>query len=483
MIMDAKCRTRFAPSPTGLLHIGSVRTALYSYALARKNGGQFLLRIEDTDQERKVQGSVSFLLRELAWLGLVPDEGPSHEDLEKIGEPLDCISLSGGQKGPYVQSLRREIYRQYAEELIQKGFAYRCDCTPEMLERERLEQIAKREKPGYSGRCRYRNVGPDVPHAVRLRLPDNFVVEFYDAIKGLVRFENPPLKDPVILKSDGLPTYHLAVVVDDHLMEITHVLRGDEWLSTAPIHIYLYDIFGWEKPVFAHLPVILGEDGKKLSKRHGACTTEDLRQQGYLPQAILNALALVGWSHPEGKELFSLEEFIEVFDLERVHASSGIFSFSKLNKFNHEHIKRLSKEEFSEALSQKLGKSFQFSETYLKVIQERTHTLEDLNSLLCFLDDEIKPDFSAISLDVATLKQIIASFKEYISTGFSRDGLKIFFEDQGKKFGLKKESVFKAIRIATLCRLETPPLIDTLLEMGREWTEKRLISAEQALGN
>jgi len=481
--MDAKCRTRFAPSPTGLLHIGSVRTALYSYALARKNGGHFLLRIEDTDQERKVQGSVSFLIRELAWLGLVPDEGPSHEDLKKIGEPLDCISLSGGQKGPYVQSLRREIYRQYAEELIQKGFAYRCDCTPEMLERERLEQIAKREKPGYSGRCRYRNVGPDVPHAVRLRLPDNFVVEFYDAIKGLVRFENPPLKDPVILKSDGLPTYHLAVVVDDHLMEITHVLRGDEWLSTAPIHIYLYDIFGWEKPVFAHLPVILGEDGKKLSKRHGACTTEDLRQQGYLPQAILNALALVGWSHPEGKELFSLEEFIEVFDLERVHASSGIFSFSKLNKFNHEHIKRLSKEEFSEALSQKLGKSFQFSETYLKVIQERTHTLEDLKSLLCFLDDEIKPDFSAISLDVATLKQIIASFKEYISTGFSRDGLKIFFEDQGKKFGLKKESVFKAIRIATLCRLETPPLIDTLLEMGREWTEKRLISAEQALGN
>lgn len=475
-------RTRFAPSPTGSLHIGGVRTALYSWAIAKQSGGEFLLRIEDTDQERKVPGAITFIIRELQWLGLKFDKGPTKSELEAIGEPVeglilpDCNTSRTVNENSFIQSFRKHIYKKYAEELVQNGYAYRCDCTPEMLERERREQMLRREKPGYSGRCRFRNVPQDKPHAIRLRLPDNFTVTAHDAIRGIIKYENPPLRDPVLLKSDGFPTYHLAVVVDDHLMKISHVLRGEEWLATFPIHWYLYELFGWTKPVFVHLPVILGDDGKKLSKRHGAVTTAELREEGYLPEAILNSLALVGWSHPEGKELFCMDEFVQKFSIDRIHPASGVLSFPKMKRFNHEHIKMMSNDRFlGMARSIVNFKLPEFSDHYLDILKERCHTLKDIAHLLCFLDETVKPDYDQLS-NIATDKiaAVMDLFQNLVSADFSRDKIAESFNQIAAKTGLKKSDCFKIIRIATLKRLETPPIVDTLLEFGKEWTLDRI---------
>ncbi|MCS6894269.1 MAG: glutamate--tRNA ligase [Deltaproteobacteria bacterium] len=463
-------RTRFAPSPTGLLHIGSVRTALYSWALAKQSGGSFILRIEDTDQERKVEGSINFIVKELLWLGLEFDEGPSLSELESIGESTDgLIETWDSKSGPYVQSLRKDLYKKYAEELVDAGHAYRCDCTPEMLERERREQTLRRERPGYSGRCRHRNVSPDTKHAIRLMLPEEFTINVEDGLRGKLKFENPPLRDPVLLKSDGFPTYHLALVLDDHFMKISHVLRGEEWLATFPVHWYLYELFGWEKPVFVHLPVILGEDGKKLSKRHGATTTADLRKQGYIPEAILNSLALVGWTHPSGKELFTVDDFVRNFSLDKIHASSGIFSFSKLKKFNHEHLKQLNPADFLKLAREQIDIP-EFSHVYLQLLQERVHTLVDLNDLLVFIHDSAQYEFDKLrEFSESVVASVVTNFVQKCQQTFSREGLNNLINQLAEKFNLKKSEAFKILRIAFLKRLETPPLVDTLLEMGLDW--------------
>ena len=239
-------RPRFAPSPTGFQHVGGFRTAFFCYLLAKRLGGKFILRVEDTDQERSVPGAVRYILEELKWFGLDLDEGPSKRELAAIGEDWEGAPDLGGEHGPYIQSLRLPRYREIAEELIAKGFAYRCDCTPEMLERERNEQMARRELPGYSGYCRTRNVPADKPHVIRFKMPQKRSISFVDAVRGKVQWDTIPLRDTVLLKSGGFPMYHLAVVVDDHDMGITHVLRGIEWLSSTPIHLLLYEALGWD---------------------------------------------------------------------------------------------------------------------------------------------------------------------------------------------------------------------------------------------
>jgi glutamyl-tRNA synthetase len=324
-------RVRFAPSPTGFVHIGSLRTALYNFLFAQKNKADFVLRIEDTDQKRFVEGALENLLETLEWAGISYDEGPIK------------------------QSERLEIYKKYASELVKKGYAYYCFCEPERLEEMRKDQQALKKPPIYDRYCLRnvtdeeinKNLKNNCKFTIRLKIPENETVEFEDMVRGKVSFNTNLLDDQVLLKSDGFPTYHLAVVVDDHEMGITHVIRGEEWLPSTPKHILLYKYFGWEIPKFAHLPLLLNEDRSKLSKRQGDVAVEDYIKKGYLKEAIINFVALLGWNPGKGEtqEIFTTEELIKKFDLANVHKGGAVFDIKKLDWMNSEWIKKLSIDE------------------------------------------------------------------------------------------------------------------------------------------
>jgi glutamyl-tRNA synthetase len=316
-------RTRFAPSPTGELHIGSARTALFSYLFVKHQEGEFLLRIEDTDRERFVEGSAERILESLRWLG------------------IEAINADE----PMVQSKRLDIYKKFAMQLVEEGKAYVCTCTKEQLEKDRAEQIKRGEAPRYSGRCRERKTNNEKlitmegGSVVRMKMPKEGKIVVDDLIHGKVEFDAKLIDDQVILKSDGYPTYHLAHVVDDHEMDITHVIRSDEWLPSTPKHIVLYEMFGWKLPEFAHLPVILGTDKKKMSKRHGATSVLDYHDQGYLPEALVNFIAFLGWNPKDERETFSIEELAAEFELSKVNKSPAIFDVEKLNSINESYIR------------------------------------------------------------------------------------------------------------------------------------------------
>lgn len=478
-----RVRTRFAPSPTGFQHIGGFRTAFFAWALAKHFGGDFILRIEDTDQERKVDGAVSFILDELAWFGIDIDEGPSKEELEKLGEKSAHLP-KGGSHGPYVQSLRLPKYKEAAQKLIETGFAYRCDCTPEMLEKERAEQMARREVPGYSGYCRTREVPVDRPHVVRFKMPHKPKLSMQDAVKGLVSWDNPPLRDPVLLKSDGFPTYHLAVVVDDHEMEISHVMRGDEWLPSTPIHLLLYQAFGWEAPVFAHLPVILGEDGKKLSKRHGAPTSRELREKGFLPEAIFNFVMLIGWSPGGEQEVFTKDEIIKLFSLDRVNNASGVFLPSKLEWMNGKYIRDLSKDDFYSRVKEFLPEVDR--DKFLELsphLQERAKTLTEVPSMVEFLSDKkIAREWDKVLKKDVTKESaadLILEMKDLLKdvSKFEVSELDQAIRGLAEKKGLKVGAVFPLLRISTLYTSATPPLFESLSVLGKESVLSRLDDA------
>lgn len=483
-------RTRFAPSPTGFLHVGSARTAFWAWLLAKHYGGKFLLRVEDTDQERLVPGAIKSLLEELAWFGIQIDEGPSKAELEKIGESWEGMPDIGGPCGPYIQSLRLERYRQVAEELVAKGFAYRCDCTPEMLEKERLEQMARKELPGYTGYCRDRNVSADSKHVIRFKIPFKKQVVLEDAVRGRIVWDNVSLRDTVILKSDGFPTYHLAVVVDDHDMSISHVLRGEEWLATAPLHLMIYEALGWEPPVFAHLPVILGpQGGKKLSKRDGSVFTSMFRDNGYLPQALLNFVVLIGWSPGEGseQEIFSCQEMIEKFSLDHVNSASGRFDYSKLDWMNGMYIRSLPVEEFinlSRPVIQKAGLDMSAGEGRFRVIaalvQERVKTLGEVPGMVDFLfksqfDRDIQGMYGK-GIDAAKAKEILQLSLEELKglQDFSHPAIKGVLWPLSEKMGLKQGPMFGVVRIAVTGKKVTPPLFESLEALGKEETIKRI---------
>lgn len=329
-------RTRFAPSPTGFLHVGGLRTALYAYLIAKQSGGDFLLRIEDTDRNRLVDGAVESLVHSLEWGGLYADEGfrSTAEGIEEIGP-----------KGPYMQSVRKEqgIYQQYVDQLIDAGHAYYAFDTAEELDAMRERQQIAKLAPRYD-RMNMRNSltlsAEEAAEAmkgefvVRMIVPENETITFTDAVRGELSFKTSEVDDQVLLKSDGYPTYHLAVVVDDHHMGITHVIRGEEWISSTPKHVLLYRYLGWEMPTIAHLSLMVNEQGKKLSKRHGDVSVEDFKEKGYLPETMINFLALVGWNPGTEQELFSIEALIESFSLDRVQKSSGVFDLTKLNWMN-----------------------------------------------------------------------------------------------------------------------------------------------------
>lgn len=333
MSTPARVRTRFAPSPTGYLHVGGLRTALYSYLFAKQHGGQLILRIEDTDQTRLVPDATEKLIATLARVGLQPDEGPD----------------VGGQSGPYVQSQRLALYQQHAKQLVDANQAYYCFCSSERLAQVREQKITAKEPPMYDRHCAdlsaeevARRLAAGEAHVIRLRVPAGKTT-LTDLVWGEVTVDNATIDDQVLLKTDGFPTYHLAVVVDDHLMEITHVLRGEEWLPSTPKHLLLYRAFGWEPPQFAHLPLLLNADRSKLSKRQGDVAVEDFLAAGYLPEAIINFVALLGW-HPgagETEEIFSVSELMKRFSLEHIHKAGAIFSQEKLNWINAHYIRQL----------------------------------------------------------------------------------------------------------------------------------------------
>ena len=341
-------RTRFAPSPTGYLHIGNLRTTLFEYLFAKHNKGTFIIRVEDTDQERLVPGAVESMLKTLEWVGIFPDEGPTLNADGTISEK--------GEYGPYVQSKRLDIYKKYLQELIDNGNAYYAFDSTEELTAMRERQQARKLPTKYD-RAHMRNqftlppnevaqmLASDAPRVVRLKVPETGEVSFDDIVHGKTVFDCKEIDDQVLLKSDGFPTYHLAVVVDDHLMEITHVIRGDDWISSTPKHILLYQAFGWTPPWHAHVPNVIGNDKLKLSKRQGDVSTESYRAKGYLPEALVNFLAFVGWNPGTEKEIYSLDELIKDFSLEKVSKASGVFNVEKLDWFNKEYLKNLSTSE------------------------------------------------------------------------------------------------------------------------------------------
>lgn len=332
-------RTRFAPSPTGFMHIGNLRTALYEYLVAKSQGGDFVLRIEDTDRERYVEGAVDIIYNTLKVAGLQHDEGPDKP----------------GEYGPYVQSERLNMYKPYAEQLIEQGKAYRCFCT-----KERLDSLKDDETPGggYDRHCRDlpqeeidRLLAEGVPYVIRQKMPLEGSTTFTDAVFGEITVENSELQDQILIKTDGYPTYNFANVIDDHTMNITHVVRGCEYLSSTPKYNLLYEAFGWEVPTYIHLPLIMGKDAEgniaKLSKRHGSTGFEDLIKEGYLPQAIINYVALLGWCPSDNQEMFTLDELTRVFSIDGISKSPSIFDYDKLEWFNGEYIRKMSPEEFT----------------------------------------------------------------------------------------------------------------------------------------
>ena len=359
-------RVRFAPSPTGYLHVGGLRTALYNYLFAKKNNGTFVLRIEDTDRNRYVEGAVENLIKALMWAGLNFDEGPE----------------TGGNYGPYMQSQRLDIYKKYADELIEKGKAYYCFCTPERLKTLKEEQEKQKlPQAKYDKHCLHlskkefeNNLNAGIPKVVRLNVEGNNTIKFDDIIREHVEFESNNVDDQVLIKSDNYPTYHLANVVDDHLMKITHVIRGEEWLSSTPKHVLLYDAFGWERPIFAHLPLLLNPDRSKLSKRQGDVAVEDYRDKGFLKDALVNFVALLGWNAGDDKEFYYMDELISRFTLERVNKAGAVFDLQKLNWLNAEHLRKKSIEELLNLLKDEIQKSEfknqNYSDNYLKLIIE-----------------------------------------------------------------------------------------------------------------
>ena len=480
-------RTRFAPSPTGFQHIGGFRTAFYAYLLAKHYGGKFLLRVEDTDRERFVPGAIRFLIEELSWFGIQIDEGPTKEELCTYNEDWDGAPALGGPHGPYMQSLRLPKYQAVAEELVAKGFAYRCDCTPEMIERERNEQMARKELPGYSGYCRTRNISADKPHVIRFKMPTKRSISFNDAIRGKVQWDTIPLRDTVLLKTSGFPTYHLAVVVDDHDMQITHALRGIEWLSSTPIHLLLYEALGWEPPVFAHLPVVNGPDGKKLSKRNNAAKSSDLREQGYLAEAVLNFVTLIGWAPGEGsdQEIFTRDELIKKFTLEGVNESSGVFDPVKLAWMNGLYIRKLPVHEFMERAKPFMAKEgvvvpdHEFA-ALAPHVQERVKLLTEVGSMVDFLMDRpLQRQMDSMfgkGVDAAKAREVLTLSLEKLAAleGFTTEAIDQALRAVAADVGLKPGPAFVALRIAVTGKTITPPLFESFAVLGKDRVLSRI---------
>ncbi|MBN1873902.1 MAG: glutamate--tRNA ligase [Anaerolineae bacterium] len=480
-------RVRFAPSPTGYPHIGNVRTVVFNWLFARQNQGKFVLRIEDTDRTRFVEDALDVITDSLRWLGMDWDEGPE----------------AGGDCGPYIQSQRLHIYREKAEELIQKGKAYRCNCSAERLEEVREHMRIQGKTPMYDGHCRNKPldaISPDEPHVIRLKIPSEGTTSFHDLLRGEITFENCLLDDQILLKSDGFPTYHLAVVVDDHLMGITHVMRGDDWISSTPKRIMLYKAFEWEPPIFAHVPLVLGADGKKLGKRHGAVSVDEFRRQGYLPEALFNFLALLGWSPGEGEEqeIFTRKELIARFDIHRINLSPAVFSYEKLNWINGHYIRALSQNELLQRLIPYWrdaglipvpvpAELLHTLKLLVPLVQERLKTLSEVVEWTDFVFTDIKtPTPDKLIEKKMTATQTLEAIQKTQTLlasliHFTAEAIEPPMRQLATDMGLKAGQLFGVVRNAVTGKTVSPPLFGSIEALGRTETLKRLERAEEVL--
>jgi glutamyl-tRNA synthetase len=489
-------RVRFAPSPTGEPHIGNIRTVVFNWLFARRAGGQFIVRIEDTDRKRYQPATIASILDGLRWLGLDWDEGPGLDELRAVGLRDAEAYAVGGPYGPYIQSKRLALYREVAERMVAEGVAYRCNCSPERLEQVRQEQMARHEPSMYDRHCRERPGGAvrtDEPHVIRLKVPLSGQTVVHDVLKGEIVFENALIDDQVLLKSDGYPTYHLAVVVDDHLMEITHILRGDDWIPSEPKRTLIYQALGWPIPVYCHVPLVLGPDGKKLAKRHGATSISQFRREGYLPEALFNFLALLGWSPGEAseQEVFSREELMARFDLGRINRAPASFSYDKLEWMNGVYIRALPVEELLERLLpfwQEAGlvatpcppAELERLRRLVPLVQERLKRLTDVVPLTGFVFRDIQtPPAELLVAKKTTPAESLAALRqarELLASvaPFESDMLEAPMRALAERLGLKAGQLFTIVRWATTGQEVAPPLFGSLAVLGRERTLERL---------
>ena len=470
-------RVRFAPSPTGNLHIGGARTALYNWLFARHHGGKFILRIEDTDRERSTLESNKAIFDGLEWLGLDWDEGP------KVN----------GQHGPYFQTERVTIHQEHADRLIKEGKAYYCFCSPEELKKKREEAEGRKEAPRYDGTCRKcakeeiaAKLASGQPKVIRFMLPPVGEAVVEDEVRGKVVFKNEFLDDFVIVKSDGFPTYNFACVVDDHLMEITHVIRGDDHLSNTPRQILLYEAFGWVPPKFAHIPMILGKDKARLSKRHGATSVIDYNTLGYLPEAMVNYIAKLGWGHKD-QEIFSRQELIELFSLDGVNKSAAVFDLDKLNWLNGQYIRKILPERLVDLCEPLLidayGKhDFEYLKKVVLVFHDRLVLIPDIVPLSAyFFKDEFEYDPKAVEKHFKTplAKQILTTLKERLEKPepFTKEQIEPIFKNLATELNVKLGVIIHPCRLALSGRSETPPMYDVVEILGKKKVMERISRA------
>jgi len=489
-LTEHKPRLRFAPSPTGFMHIGGYRTLLFSWLYARHTGGSFILRIEDTDVARTVEGAIEVMLDRMRWLGMDYDEGP----------------IIGGQYGPYYQTQRKALYQEYAHQLIESGHAYRCYCTSERLEQMRNAQAAQKLPPRYDRHCRYltdeerdANEAAGLKWVVRFAMPLEGETVVHDEIHGDITFKNSDIDDAVIVKSEGFALYHLAHIVDDHLMGITHVLRGDDWISSAPRHVQIYNALGWEIPLFYHVPNVLGKDKKKLSKRHNAPSWVELKEKGFLAEAVFNFLALIGWAYDDKTELFTREELIRVFTLDHIGAAGGIYDPDKLLWMNGVYIRQLSLEDLVEralpymerpeaegGLPDSVGRSLdrQYTSSVLHLEHERLKTLGEAAEVVSFFFvDELHYETAMLvqkGMDIGRTHAGLVRARDLLNSleEWRHEVMEPPMRELAAELGLKPGQLFGAIRVAISGRTATPPLFETMEVLGRERSMARI---EQAI--
>jgi glutamyl-tRNA synthetase len=486
-------RVRYAPSPTGNQHIGGVRTALFNYFFARAQKGTFVLRIEDTDQGRSSAESIQDLYDTLSWLGIDWDEGPE----------------KGGPYGPYIQSERNELYQQYANTLVEQGKAYRCYCTSERLDALREEQVASKSKvQGYDRHCsnlsasqidEYEKEGRS--YVIRLKVPTEGKTTFHDVLMGDISRKNKDVSpDPILLKSDGFPTYHLANVIDDHLMHITHIMRAQEWIPSGPLHILLYEAFGWEPPMYCHLPMVMGKDGQKLSKRHGSTAVRDFKEKGYLPEALMNYVSMVGWSYDDKREFFTKDELCSLFSLEKINKAPGIFDYKKLDWYNGMYIREKSDEELATLLLPYMKEASFISDevsseeysrflSLIPLVKERLKVLSDVVEMVRFLYQEIDvEDANLFNPKKQTLEQTLAAItKAYTLMVEHKDEpdekIEEYLSEAAKELELKVNGIFMPIRVAVTGSPVSPPLFDSIRVLGYDKALQRIENAIKVIEN
>ena len=482
-------KVRFAPSPTGFVHIGSLRTALYNYLFAKKMGGEYMLRVEDTDQTRLVEGAVEGMLRAMAWAGIDHTEGVMLDDNGAV--------VQRGEYGPYVQSERLHIYKEYIKELLDNGHAYYCFCTKERIDNVREMQKSQGKIPRYDGLCRglskeeiSEKIAAGEPYVIRLKFPVNREIKFNDIVRGLVTINTDDLDDQVLMKSDGFPTYHFAVVVDDHLMKITHVIRGEEWLPSTPKHVYLYEAFGWVAPTFVHLPNILNSEKKKLSKRQGDVAAEDFRLKGYLPEGLVNYIALVGWSPEDNKELFDMNELEQAFSLERVSKSGGVFDTDKLNWVNAHYIKAADNEFIADLAipflieagylkQEDVEEKYEWIKAMVGIVKESLSYVKEITSKVnIFFGDTITLEDSECEdfLKLEHMPMLITALVEKIENTeeITEEFVKAMFKEIQKEHGIKGKNLFMGTRIVLTGQMHGPEIPMVLTLLGKEKVLNRI---------